>query len=88
MGYVSWIRAIDENSVECPVAVPGYVRLYKSLQILNLIDNILEYEIVHVTYTVGEHTVNVSHLVDESRRFMPVLETLMAQIVQPEPPSN
>lgn len=77
LGYISYAKMIDDKNVQSITIVPGYLRKYKGLQVVNPAGKEIRMNIDLITYYIGDHQINLSDLLYGTQEFIPLFEQLI-----------
>jgi len=70
LGHLSFALLIDNKNVQSFAIIPGYIRTFKGLQIVNPVGKKFMMNIDLVTYYIGSQEVNLSDLLYSTQKFI------------------
>jgi hypothetical protein len=76
-GHLSFAKFVDEKNINVQVIVPGYVRKFKGLQMVNPVGKEFRNEIDLVMYYFGNLEIDLSDLFYKTLDFIPLFENFI-----------
>lgn len=77
LGHLSFARLVDEKNVSVQGIIPGYLRKFKGLQMVNPVGRKFRSEVDFIMYYFGNLEIDLSELFYKTLDFIPVLESLI-----------
>lgn len=62
LGYLSWVENIDEKNFKIGTIIPGYLREFKGLQLVNPAGSLIRDKIDLITFYIGNYKISLSDI--------------------------
>ena len=74
LGHISWVIICEDKKLSINFALPGIIRKYKGLELVNPVGKSMRFVVDHITYYLGDKKLNISNLYYDLVKFTQNLE--------------